>query len=308
MNLHQIACPQSKIVDFLKRILIVLTAILVLGIIFLTTMVNWVADSSTKESLEAASGLEAKLRSARIGIFSGAQFNNIALLQPGDEDEPIAMWRANSIHVDAEPESLLHDSVFAENIRISGISLLLDREANGKSNYSDLIARWNTLFAAAKQSTPSNDSGDNERRYSIKQITLVDINTRAILRGPTANDVSIKTESLKLDAVGEKKAMTLTELSATVMYATLHHIAHRERDIPAKIRRDLRLQLAKLPKPDAQLESYAKNIGEQVSDQGNAFFDRAIEAIDKLLVPPQSDIPAAGDEDSKEQPKASTSE
>lgn len=292
--------------DFLKRLLIVLTAVLVLGIISLTTMVNWVAESSTKESLQAASGLEAKLRSARIGIFSGAQFNNAALLQPGDEDEPIAMWRANSIHVAAEPESLLHDSVFAEKIHISGVSLLLDRAANGDSNYTQLIALWEKLFTEAQADTPTNNNQQDERRYTINQVTLADINTRAILRGPATDDVSIKTDTLKLDAVGEKKAMTLTELNATIMYAVLHHIAHRERKIPAKIRRDLRLELAKLPKPDAQLESYAKNIGEQVSDHGNAFFDRAIEAIDKLLVPPQSDIPAAGDEENKEPPKKPT--
>lgn len=299
--------------DLLKRILLIFSVALVLGTIVLTTSVNWFALRNTDKVLEEVSGLGVQIRSARLGLFSGARFNGIAMSRRDEEKAP--MLRADWMQLDAPPDSLTDSLVTADSLRIGGLALLLSRNDRDDTNYTQLLSDISRHLPAGSDTADrqSDTSNAGQRRYLIEEIKITGLSVRGIdnsaAQGPS--DVSVKKESLTLRKLGAQSGgVTIQELGASILYGVLHHVAHRERDLPPQITRELRLALSRMQPPDADLPSRSRALGDRAVDQGQAFFDRAIEAIDKFMEagPEQLPTPAETEgqtEDTAPSPAAS---
>ncbi len=212
----------------------------VLGVVF----VDRIAKSGVEKGGTYALGVETRVNSVSLGIFSGqCSLSGLSVNNPPGFKKPLFM-DLRLAELTISPSSLQKPIIEIPTLAFSDIRLDLEK-ANGKSNYQtilDNLSRFQT-------SSPQNNQG-GEKKFIIKEVTISNVNVHLDLLGLggdlTALDVPIDRITLK-NVGSDGSGVDTGELTGIVVRAVLAAAVEKGGGlIPSDIAGELSSQLGRL--------------------------------------------------------------
>ena len=211
------------------KILLVLGAVLVLGLVVAIFWINTLAKTGIERGATYALGVNTQLDEAKVGIYSG-QFamSGLKVDNPPDFTTPFFM-RLKDGEVAVSLGSLTQDQIELPLLALSGIDIYL--EYNGKQgNYDVILQNLQNLQTPSSPDQPQPDEPEDQapeesKKFVIRQIAIRDINVHADVKivgdKPTQIDLNIPEIRLKDVGSGSEGGVMLSQLSGVLIKAIL---------------------------------------------------------------------------------------
>jgi len=245
----------------LRKILYIFLVAIVILIIVAAAAVGLFANSALKIAIESAGtkalSVGVSVRDVNLSILGGrlAIANLMIDNPPGYQNERLLELGEANVTVDTK--SLLSDVVNIKDIRLDGVSIVLEQRGVSGNNLQDIMTK---LPAGEEQA--SEPSG---RRLHVDTLEITNANVKVkLLPVPgKADTLTLKLAPIKMTDLGGENDLDTVGLSRTVLLAIAGGIAEQGADVlPKEMLGSIATELRKLGGlPDVLAETGAKVIG-----------------------------------------------
>ena len=265
---------------------------IVIGLALLLALVGVGAilfiDSLAKTAIEAggshALGVDTRLESASIGIFSGEfALSGLTVANPAGYAEP-SFFALGGTRLALPLSSLLEERVTISELVLEGISLDLERNAQG-TNYGVILENL-SRFESGEPAGGGGASGEGGEGVVLQKLVLRDVRATVNLlpEGGDLTKLSLAIPEIVVTDLGTD--MSLAQICALVVKTVVRAAIQQGGDaLPAELLADLRGRM------DA-LEGQARA---QLDAEVGKVQDKLEEAAGKLSPDAQKAVEAAGD-------------
>lgn len=287
---------------FLAVVLLVVAA----GVI-LTLTINAVAKEGIEVGGKTALGVDTKLKSASIGLFSG-KFGLNGLDVSNPQGYPSQHFvQLGDARVAVSLVSLTKDVIEVPEFTMDGLTVRLERRA-GKSNYDVILDHLQKLGGGAKEpSKPAEPKrSGSEKKLVVKELTLKNITIHADMVDPSTPGlaelakVTVPVPEIRLSNVGNTgegvggSGVTIEELAGIIVQTIMAAAAEKGGVLPDQLLGEVKNRLSslgglkginlKMVTESGSVQELGASFGAAVSDAG-AGVKKTVEEATKDLGP-----------------------
>jgi hypothetical protein len=157
-----------------------------------------------------------------VKLTSGAvTIDALAIANPEGFDRSEAIASLGNIDVQADPGSLLGDTVTVDHIKLN--DLVVNLELDGTTpNFQPILDRLTELGGDSEPAEPSN------RKFKVGEVSLtgMDIYLRMDTIGGGQGENHIQLPDFKLEDIGGEEGATMTELQGIITKAVMQHVVN----------------------------------------------------------------------------------
>ena len=265
----------------LKILRIVLLTVFVL-IVVIVIAINLFANQALKIGIETAAtktlDVTVTVDSVYLSILGGKlELKNLAIDNPpGYQYDKLLELSSANIEVDIK--SLLSDTVNIKQIKLDGVTVVLEQRGISSNNLQDII---NTISA----STKTKDEPDGEaKKLHVDNLEITNVTVKAkLLPVPgKAGTVTLKLAPIKMTNLGQDDKLDTAELSAKILLAIAKGIAEKGAGIlPDGMVDTMKSTLDQTTKV---LKATAEE-GKKILETGKDIGEGVIEGLGNLLKP-----------------------
>lgn len=262
----------------MKRLVRVLLVLVLLVAIVGVGAVLFV-DSLTRRAVEQggshALGVETKLESASIGLFSGAfALSGLSVANPPGFAQP-HFFAMRSAKLELPLMQLTQDRIEIPLLELAGLTLDLERNATG-TNYSVILANLERFQSGAPAEGEGGDAGSSAggKAFHVGELLLRDIRATVQLL-PAAGDLTrLELAIPEVRVQGLASDLTLAQLCALVVRTVVDAAVRQGGDtLPSELLEDLRGRVAGLEdaarsKFDAKAQDLTQKLVEDAGKLG----------------------------------------
>lgn len=275
------------------RVAIVLLLILVLacagGLLFLDS----IAVSAVERGGSHALGVETRLDSASVGLFSGEfVLNGLSIANPPGFGQP-SFFSLQAARLDLPLSSLADDPVTIPALVLEGITLDLERNSGG-TNYGVILDNLSRFESKQPEAGEGSDSPEAGKAFLLRRLVLRE--ARAIVDlvpgGGELTKLSLSIPEIVVEDLGSE--MTVAEVCALVVRTVVRAAIDAGRGVvPEDVLEDLRQRTEalkgvartrvaeELGKVEDQLQEQARKLGPEAEKALQQASDRLGGLLDK---------------------------
>ena len=234
----------------LFRIALVLLVLATLAIGATVFAIDYVFKVAVEEGGTIATGVETRLGSADIQMFSGTfGIEDLSIDNPeGFQDETFFTLKKAGLQVDVE--SILQDTIEIPELLIEGMHLAIEQTSEG-TNYGRILENLKR-FEQEDGATPSEEEStqesppEQEMKLNVQNIAIRDISAsvKFEILGEK-KEVDIKIPDFTIENVGNgESSQSITSLFSTVLQKALDEVTKNGGDLlPDDLKADVRARL-----------------------------------------------------------------
>lgn len=266
----------------LKKIILVLLLLIIVALVGVVFYIDSIARTAVEKGGTWALGVETKLDSASIGLFSGkTSLTTLQVKNPAGYTSP-HFFKLGGAELDLRLTSLFSDKITVPRLAFKDIDVHLERNATD-ANYNVIMN--NLKKFESNEAPPPDESQKEGKKFIIEVIEIENINVHVNLV-PVAGlgeiaKVDLKVPKLTLKNVGaEDDGANMAEITDVVLKAILTAVAEKgEGILPPGLLGDLKGKLASLEglqglgmevvgnvvgDVSKQIEDVTKDVGKQI--------------------------------------------
>jgi uncharacterized protein involved in outer membrane biogenesis len=275
----------------LFKLFVALIVVIIVGVIAVFFYIDQIAKTAIERGSTYALGVDTKLDSADVGVFSGQLKLKILNVDNPEGFAADHFLNLSGGDMQVTLNSLRQDVVRVPYLRLTGADISLEKKS-GQANYRVILDNLKKL---------QGDQPSEGKRFIIDELVIRDLKVNVDLLGikevaQVTQAMVPKIAEIKLTEVGAKdgRGVTISELSGLVLKAMLASIAEQGSGlIPEDMLGDLRGKLSELADLDklaqtidlGDLQKKAEEIGvpKEITDRAQDELDKAKGKIGDLL-------------------------
>ncbi len=260
-----------------------LVVLLIVGGIVLTLTINSIAKQGIQIGATSALGVETKLNTASVGLFSGTfGLNGLDVSNP--QGYPSKHFvQLGDAKVAVSLGSLTKDTIVVPEFTMDGLDVHLERKS-GKSNYEVILENLDKLSGGKSTPKPTEPKPKgSEKKLIVKALTLKNITIHADMVDagtPGLADlakVTVPIPEIKLQNVGQTgegvggSGVTIGELSGIIVQTIMAAVVEKGGVLPEQLLGELKTRLSSLGGLKGLNASFITESGGSVKALGEQF-------------------------------------
>lgn len=213
---------------WIKRVIILLVLVVVLVAVIGVITIDRITKAGIEKGGTYAMGVETKLNSIRVGLFSGSvSLDGLSVANPeGFKADHFLNLGDGSVEVTLG--SLMEDKVEIKSLKLNNINLALEKD-KGKANYQVILDHLAEVTGSGEEPAP--DAAEEGKKFVVNEIVITNVKVKAEVIGGMS--VPINIPEIVLTDVGSDsdKGVLLKDLSGIILTAILSTVVEQAGDI-----------------------------------------------------------------------------
>ncbi len=221
---------------------------LLVGIVVLLGVIGFIAiNKITKAGIEQggtyAMGVDTKLKSVNIGLFSGSMSMDGLSIDNPEGFKAEHFFSLGDGEVQVGLGSLMDDTVEVPVLKLNDIDLALEKD-KGKANYQVILEHLAEVTGGGDEQPDEPAEEEEGKRFIVRELVITDVKVKAEVIGDIS--VPIVIPEIKLTDVGsDGEGVTMGDLTGIIMTSIMATVVESAGDIlPAGIGEGLQGGLA----------------------------------------------------------------
>ncbi len=229
---------------WIKRVVVLLVLVVVLVAVIAVIAIDRIAKTGVEKGGTYAMGVETKLNSIHVGLFSGSvSLDGLSIANPGGFKAENFMSLGDG-SVEVTLGSLMSDKVEVPSLKLNNINLALEKD-KGTANYQVILDNLAKVTGGGEDPAP--DAAEEGKKFIIKEIVITDVKVKAEVIGGMSVPINIPEIILTDVGTDSDKGVLLKDLSGIILTAILSTVVQQAGDLlPGGIGEGLQGGLAKV--------------------------------------------------------------
>lgn len=268
-----------------KALITILVAILIV-VVIVAVLVNRFGDRALKVGIETAAtkvlGVAVTVEDVSLSLFGGTlDLKGLVISNPAGYEHP-NLLELGTAHVDVDVKSLLSDTVNIEEIRLDGVTVVIEQK--GLSN------NLNVVLAAIPSGAQQEDKPEQERAPGKKlqianlEVSNVKVKVKLLPIPGRADTVELNLAPIKMTNLGSDKKLDTAMLTGKILTAIAKGVAQQgagvlPKEITGQIKSTLTEQGAIVIETGKKVIEESKDLGKDVIEKGKDVGQDALDAL-----------------------------
>ncbi len=265
-----------------QRTIIALTALVLVVVIAIGSMINLLVKLGVQAGTSHALGVDSTVESVNIRLAAGQLWIDGLKIANPEGFKTDHLMHTGKFELKMVPLSIFSDTIEINKFELDGLDLIIEQQIGGSniSKISDNLSR----FASDSESDPATEDKEKGKKVKVDKITIRNVTAHFYLLpgleavGPLTVEVPVieLTEVTSDNATG----VAIVELIRRIIPAILVAVSQKaEGIIPGDLADDLRNQVGRMTDV---LGEQAGKLADQASDKATKILEGADDAIEKV--------------------------
>ena len=211
----------------MKKILIKILVAILIVVVVAAALVHFLGDRALKVGIETAAtkvlGVGVTVGDVSLSLLKGTlDLNNLVISNPADYEHPNLLELGNA-HVDVDVMSLLGDTVNIEDIRLDGITVVIEQK--GLSNNLNVVLA-SLPAGGAKEAKPEEEAAEGKKlQIANLEVTNVKVKVKLLPIPGRSDTVELNLAPIKMTNLGSGEKMDTAKLTEKVLSAIAKGVA-----------------------------------------------------------------------------------
>jgi hypothetical protein len=217
----------------MKKVLIKILVAILIVVVVAAALVHFLGDRALKVGIETAAtkvlGVGVTVGDVSLSLLSGMlDLNNLVISNPADYEHPNLLELGNA-HVDVDVMSLLGDTVNIEDIRLDGITVVIEQK--GLSNNLNVVLA-SLPAGGAKEAKPEEEAAEGKKlQIANLEVSNVKVKVKLLPIPGRSDTIELSLAPIKMTNLGSGERMDTAKLTGKVLSAIAKGVAQEGADI-----------------------------------------------------------------------------
>jgi len=211
----------------MKKILIKILVAILIVVVVAAALVHFFGDRALKVGIETAAtkvlGVGVTVGDVSLSLLRGTlDLNNLVISNPAGYEHPNLLELGNA-HVDVDVMSLLGDTVNIEDIRLDGITVVIEQK--GLSNNLNVVLA-SLPSGGAKEAKPEEEAAEGKKlQIANLEVSNVKVKVKLLPIPGRADTIELSLAPIRMTNLGSGERMDTAKLTGKILSAIAKGVA-----------------------------------------------------------------------------------